>query len=471
MAVIVSAEHSPENPPNNHSKPSSLSKLVKKLRHLRRSTSKKQNSDTSRQISYYDPRPPLIPTSLPLVLPEHKHTLANLGWTTLTFPSPSTPTSTSQDSSPPPSSPHPLETATFALYTAAQQFFNQPLSAKQVWKHDLGTEEGWSIVEGEKEFITLRTLSGTPEILRDAAERYWSVVLGGREGVLRGVLRGVEGSLGLGREETGNSSPTAEKSPLLNFLPPTPSMPRTEDEKTASMIRIFRYTLSSPSPITASSLPSEHIPSPPSDEQEDGIKVISEPHSDLGLLSLVTGDVPGLEVYNGERFLDIERFYAHSSPPPPSSSSIQRMGSGKATVLIGRHLSLLTNGRYPPGGHRVVSYHDSPLLPTPAQPSTEAESKDGGQGTEYRHSIIFVLRAHSPVPVISRELESDRTGKWETPVEEKDGVTAGDVYENIRKGCWNVNLGKTEREKQRRDLEEEKVGGKEGEGGLGGKLG
>jgi hypothetical protein len=169
-------------------------------------------------------------------------------------------------------------------------------------------------------------------------------------------------------------------------------------------------------------------------------QVVAEPHADLGLLSCVVGDVPGLEVWDGTRFFDIERHYE---------------GGACATMLAGRQLERFSNGRYPAGGHRVVSYGRAGLegrqQPSAAPPTegTGAEEKP-----QYRHSIVFVLRAHEPTLVHSAALETHITEKWKEPVE---GVTAGVLYEQIRKAHFNINIDKAEREKQKRKVAEAKA--------------
>ena len=106
---------------------------------------------------------------------------------------------------------------------------------------------------------------------------------------------------------------------------------------------------------------------------------------------------------------------------------------------MGRQLERLSNGRYPAGGHRVVSYG----VPEPSQGPGEGEKK------RYRHSVVFVLRAHVDVVVESKELETNITGKWAEPM---SGVTAGEMYEVIRSKHFNINIGVEEREKQRRKI-------------------
>lgn len=175
-------------------------------------------------------------------------------------------------------------------------------------------------------------------------------------------------------------------------------MGEREEDKTATMIRIFRY-------------------------EGWAAKVVAEPHSDLGLLSAVVGDVPGLEVWEWDRWNAVERGYTGC----------------QATYTVGRQLERLSNGRYPAGGHRVVAYG------APEPPPGEETRK------RYRHSIVFVLRAHEPVLVNSAELETPITGKW---VEPMSGVTAGEMYADIRSRHYNINIGHEDREKQRRNVRE-----------------
>jgi len=325
--------------------------------------------------------------------------LGRLGWTTVTFPQPPSLKTANHVANPEEGALgiHPLQQASAALFEASQQFFDLPSSEKQKWKTRLGSEEGWSSIPGEKEFITLRTLSYTPDVLKEPAKRYWD-------------LMGTYLDSCLGRISTSLGLPDHEDRGLRVFVGPCKSLGQEEEHKTATMLRLFRY-----------------------EGWEE--KVVAEPHADLGLLSIVVGDVPGLEVWNGERFVAIEKSYERPC----------------ATLLGGRQLERLSNFRYPAGGHRVVSYglpeaktHSSlPLSPTTPPP-------------KYRHSIVFVLRAYEPAIVNSDLLESNITGKWQEPVRD---LTAGKMYEQIRNAHFNINTGLEEREKQKRDLTSKKIMG------------
>jgi hypothetical protein len=383
MAVILpsqSAEHG-----------FSISNLVSRFRSKKRTgsaASKKQIQQGPAQ----ETRPPLIPAPLPLVLPQHQATLSTLGWSTITFPQSTSLYEPSSDTphAPPTNDPHPLQTAYENLFEASQVFFNLQDAEKSQWKHKLGSEEGWSKIPGEKEFITLRSLEYCPDVLRVPAKRYWD-------------LMGAHLSNTLDRITTSLDLPSTPG--LRQFVGPCGTMQTSDADKTATMLRLFRYESWEP-------------------------KVVAEPHADLGLLSVVVGNVPGLEVWNGDGWFEIEK-------------QVEKAGMRGASLLGGRQLERLSNGRYAAGGHRVVSYG----LPTP-MPNLESVP-NSSEVKKYRFSIVFVLRAYEPVVINSNELETNITGPWARPVR---GVTAGKMYEEIRGRHYNINIDMKEREKQRKRI-------------------
>ncbi|KAF2489576.1 hypothetical protein BU16DRAFT_531112 [Lophium mytilinum] len=162
------------------------------------------------------------------------------------------------------------------------------------------------------------------------------------------------------------------------------------------------------------------------------MKVVAEPHSDLGLLSLVIGDTPGLEVWDipTQCFFPIEKTYEN-----PAGS-----------LLVGRQLERLSNYRYRAGGHQVKAYGR-----TEARPSTSPSRQPQ---PNYRYSIVFVLRAHEPVIVDTDTLTTQITGKFEKPIR---GVTAGRFYEQIRNAHFNININVEEREEQRKKVAAKKA--------------
>lgn len=281
----------------------------------------------------------------------------------------------------------PLYTSYQELLKSSKVFFDLPMDQKEIFKTKLGSEEGWSKVEGEKEFITLRSLETTPEILKDVASRYWAEA----GNLLNDTIAKVAESLGLPAES------------LTVYSEPCSKLGR----KNATMLRLFRY------------------------EGFEGkqSKVVAEAHRDLGLLSLVVGDTPGLEVY--DRHLNwsfpIERSYKTPSE----------------TVLVGRQLERLTNGRYRAGGHLVRSYPNKDPVDEKSEPSSK----------QYRYSIVFVLRAHYPIPVDTDKLTTPITGEFSKPLRD---VTALDMYKTIHAAHYNINTEREEREAQKRRLAEEK---------------
>ncbi|KAF1846997.1 uncharacterized protein K460DRAFT_278865 [Cucurbitaria berberidis CBS 394.84] len=397
MAVLL-----PSNSSDHHF---SISNIISKFRSKKRAGTRGHIERIQHEEVVLDTRPSLIAAPLSLVLPEHQQTLSNLGWTTVTFPQPASEATASslEDHHLAPGS-HPLQQAYESLFAASQAFFDQSDEEKTIWKHKLGSEEGWSKIQGEKEFITLRTLEYCPEVLRGPAERYWN-------------LMGAHLSSTLGRISTSLGLPDGEEQGLRQFVGPCGTMQSTDATKTATMLRLFRY------------------------EGWDA-KVVAEPHSDLGLLSMVVGNVPGLEVWDGRTWFDVER-------------EVEKSGKKGASMLAGRQLERLSNGRYPAGGHRVVSYG----LPGPNLENNTPGNSSGGK--RYRFSIVFVLRAHEPTIINSDELETEVTGKWVEPIQ---GVTAGKFYEEIRGRHYNINIDVKEREKQRRRVKSGAGKGRKGEG-------
>ncbi|KAF2809244.1 uncharacterized protein BDZ99DRAFT_509496 [Mytilinidion resinicola] len=373
MAVSTDSPASPA-----HDTPPLWSRFKARLR-----ASSKSKSTTNPQ---FDTRPPLLPSLLPLVRDEHAPNLPFQGWTTVTFPPPSPALPT----------PHPLQRASEELFEASRAFFALPFSEKEVWKTKLGSEEGWSRIEGEKEFITLRTVEGTPEVLKAAARAYWNAA--------GGLL---DQSLGRIGESLGLQGAAAEEGGLRRYVGPCKKFQERDGEKTATMLRLFRY-------------------------EGDERKVVAEPHSDLGLLSLVIGDTPGLEVWDihTQCFFPVEKTYDRPA----------------ASLLVGRQLERLSNYRYRAGGHQVKAYGR-----TEAQASTSPSRQPL---PNYRYSIVFVLRAHESVIVDTDMLTTQITGKFEKPIKE---VTAGRFYEQIRNAHFNININVEEREEQRKRVAAKKA--------------
>lgn len=316
---------------------------------------------------------PLRGIELPLISPDHRFNLSAQGWTTVTLPK---------------SKPEalPLRDSIQVLFAAGRTFFAREEEYKAQFQTQLDSEEGYSSIPGEKQFITIRSLDRVPDELREAAITAWAQL----GGYLGGMLGQIEQSL-----EIGPDSLTKFSTPCINL----------HKYRTATMLRIFRY-----------------------EGWED--KIVAEPHNDLGLLSLVAGDAPGLEVWNGmtRKFFPIEKSYKDLS--------------SSATVLVGRQLQRLSNGRYVPGAHQVKSY--------PKSKSKKLFKPDQGVGKRFRYSIVFVLRAHEDVIVDVKSLTSPITG---VPGMVRDGMPAKEMFDAIRNSHYNINTGIHKREEQKKRIQ------------------
>lgn len=174
----------------------------------RKSSQRDQHhAETKSYVEPLDDRPPLNVVTFPRVQLDHRSALFEQGWTTVGL------------------SEIPADKLYIAyqnLLEASQAFFKLPESYKQSFKTQQGSEEGWSRVEGEKEFITLRTIDNTPVELKAAASTYWREAAG----LLNETLGRVAESLGLPADS------------LTVFSEPCTAL---GDSETATMLRLFRY--------------------------------------------------------------------------------------------------------------------------------------------------------------------------------------------------------------------------------------
>lgn len=147
------------------------------------------------------------------------------------------------------------------------------------------------------------------------------------------------------------------------------------------------------------------------------------------MLSLVIGDKPGLEVRDtrADFWFPIEQSYE----------------TPKGSILVGRQLECLSNGRYRAGGHRVRSY------PNPATDRKEPLTPRNN----YRYSMVLVLRAHLPVPINTDNFTTDITGPFSRPLKD---IAAKDLFNEIHSAHFNINTSIQEREEQKRRLAEQK---------------
>jgi hypothetical protein len=272
------------------------------------------------------------------------------------------------------------------LFEASGTFFDSPLAYKEKFIHGVeGSEQGFNRVVGEKEMITIRTGDTTPEDVRPKAAACWDIC--GR--IMLDVIQDIADSLLL------------ETNDLRGMVAPCASLP--DRERVATLLRMFRYERGAGKPL--GDLPGLN-----------DRRIVAERHRDLGLLSLVVGSSPGLEVWDPYA----NAWYAteeHRGAP----------GKLTATLLSGETLARLTNHKYNPGGHRVVV---SDLDNSP-----------------YRFSLVYALRAHHPVRLDTSRLATPITGPFTLSAQ-----TAGELYDQISNAHFNINADMAQRRKQEERL-------------------
>lgn len=253
------------------------------------------------------------------------------------------------------------------------------------------SEQGYSKIPGEKSILTVRTHDTCPPILHHPLAQAWNVT----GAFLAGICRSIAISLQLDPEVF---APFVEACKNLSPAPRTPTM-----------LRMFRY------------------------DRPTGTEpiVTAEQHRDLGILSLVVGHSPGLQVLDQDssQWIPIEE----DSVIPPEAKT--RSGGLTATLLVGETLSFLTRGCYKPGIHRVLC------------------APDGDH--QYRFSIVFALRP-AVTPVYTRNFESEITGTF--PEEQRmEGQCSSVFMRQLVATNWNVNVKKELRDEQQKRLQGQKA--------------
>jgi hypothetical protein len=293
---------------------------------------------------------------------------------------------------------HPLLTAATALFTNSCKFFARPLEHKEGFHPSkLGdiklqsSEEGWSRVEGEKEMLTIRrTRPLCPHEVVDDARALW------REcgSFMQVMMYAVESSLGLPPGAFDNV--VAEECVL------------PVEERHETLLRMFRY------------------------ERTAEARLVAADHKDIGLLSLVIGSSPGLDVWDDRtnQWVAIEEDHGGAG----------QNGGLTLTLLTGKTLTRLTNDLYKPGLHRVF-----------VPPANSTSSADDAK---YRYSLVFALRPYRNAIISTSSLTSDVTGEFQCPLE---GVKAQILFNAIACVHWSVNGSVEEREAQRHRLQQRQV--------------
>ena len=120
--------------------------------------------------------------------------------------------------------------------------------------------------------------------------------------------------------------------------------------------------------------------------------LVSEPHHDSGLLSLVIGASLGMEVFD----TTLGGWVPIKQPP--------HAGPGlTATLLVGETLTILTNGQYAPGQHRV-------FVPSIASLLSSADD------LWYQYSLMFMLHPHWNAIISTPVLTTPMTGAYQCPL-------------------------------------------------------
>ncbi|KAL8670612.1 MAG: hypothetical protein Q9168_004861 [Polycauliona sp. 1 TL-2023] len=241
-------------------------------------------------------------------------------------------------------------------------FFKQSTLSKEAqFPTSEGTELGYYLVENEKEYLTFRHQydGDSTKALSLAASRFWSVAAS----FLHRILCDLSVALDI---------PPPVWDPLLDGCL---AMPAFRSESTPSLLRLFDY------------LPGAGA---------------AEVHTDTGFLTLCIGTAPGLQVWDptdcaaGGEWMDV---------------------STQPTVLVGKTLSWLSNGRVKAGLHRVV-------------PNERG-----------RQSVVLALRPSLRHPKLDL-----------TPFGEASEVDVVDVWSGIRGSVFNVNAQPKIRDEQKKML-------------------
>lgn len=280
------------------------------------------------------------------------------------------------------------------LFSQSHKYFDLPADSPQKTTHQAvsgpaASEEGYSKIPGEKSILTTRTSDRCPEILHDQLKTAWDLT--GQ--FMQNITTAIATTLNLDPEV------------FEPFITPCATLTTT---KTPTQLRMFRYDR------------------PPGTSPT----INAERHKDLGLLSLVIGHSPGLQVQDPSTrtWISIEE------PPAIAPASTARSSGLTATLLGGETLAFLSRNTYKAGVHRVVCAPTSTIQ------------------NPYRFSIVFTLRP-AVAPLYTKAFESDITGVFEAH-ERTEGESSSVLFEKIMRSHWNINAARDVRERQ---IEEQRV--------------
>jgi len=295
------------------------------------------------------------------------------------------------------------------LFAQSHKYFDVPATSPQKTTYQAvsgpaASEEGYSKIPGEKSILTTRTSNQCPEILHDQLKTAWDLT--GQ--FMQNITTAIASTLNL------------DPNVFAPFVDPCAAL---TDTKTPTQLRMFRYDRPSGTEPT----------------------VNAERHKDLGLLSLVIGHSPGLQVLD----ITANAWISIEESPAISPASTARSNGLTATLLCGETLAFLSRNNYKAGVHRVVC--------APASAMNDP----------YRFSIVFTLRP-AVAPLFMKNFESAITGAFEAN-ERAEGESSSVLFEKIMRSHWNINAARDvrERQKEAQRLKHEAMGGVKDEAGGG----
>lgn len=274
-----------------------------------------------------------------------------------------------------------------ALFQSSAAYFNLPDTSleKTSFRAPSGvkaSEQGYSDIVGEKSILTVKSHEMCPAMLHEQLNLTWNLT----GAFLESICKLIANTLQL------------DPDVFTPFIEPCCKLP--QGKGTPTMLRLFRYNR----PVG-----------------EEAV-VAAEQHEDLGILSLVVGNSPGLQVLNtaANVWVPIEE-----DTVVPKDAKI-RSGGMTATLLCGETMAFLTRNGYKGGVHRVLC----------------APAKDN----PYRFSIVFALRP-AAAPIFTKNFESAVVGEF-SPDQRLDGQSAALFMQQMIATHWNVNVAKDVREEQ-----------------------
>ena len=185
--------------------------------------------------------------------------------------------------------------------------------------------------------------------------------------LMQEMMQGIEQSLGM------------PQCVFDNIVVPECTMPEGAADRAETLLCMFRYECRSET---------DDIAAPHDVEASGKGCLVSEPHRDLGLLSLVIGASPGLKVFN----TTLGGWVPIKQPP--------RAGPGlTATLLVSETLTILTNGQYAAGQHHV-------FVPSVASSLSSADN------LWYWYSLMFALHPHQNAIISTQVLTTPMTGAY-----------------------------------------------------------